>query len=67
LLSPDACHCTQCLEHSSLFRDPIHRDWIGIAIGAFDRPTDTKLRIHIHVADKGDDYEIAEGSPQNEH
>lgn len=57
--------CSAC--GSSLFWDPIHRDWTSIAMGAFDAPTDTRLRIHIHVADKGDYYEIADGLPQNEH
>ncbi len=50
-----------------MFWDPIQKDWIGIAMGAFDLPTNTKLRIHIHVADKGDYYEIVDGLPQNEH
>jgi hypothetical protein len=49
-----------------LFFDPPHRDWIGIAMGAFDKPTGTKLAIHIFVADKGDYYEIADGLPQNQ-
>ena len=57
--------CSTC--GSSLFWDPLHKDWIGIAMGAFDVPTNTKLRIHIHVADKGDYYEIADGLPQNQH
>jgi hypothetical protein len=57
--------CSTC--GSPLFWDPIEKDWIGIAMGAFPLPTDTKLRIHIHVADKGDYYEIADGLPQNEH
>ena len=52
---------------SSLFWDPLHKDWIGIAMGAFDAPTATKLRIHIHVAEKGDYYEIKDELPQNEH
>jgi hypothetical protein len=56
--------CATC--GSALFFDPIHKDWIGIAMGAFDRPTDTKLAIHIFVADKGDYYEIADGLPQNQ-
>ncbi len=56
--------CSVC--GSSLFWDPIHKDWIGVAMGAFDKPTDTKLRIHIFVADKGDYYEIADGLPQNQ-
>jgi hypothetical protein len=36
-------------------------------MGAFDLPTETKLRIHIHVADKGDYYDITDGLPQNQH
>lgn len=58
--------CSTC--GSSLFFDPLDRakhDWISIAMGAFDPPTDTKLRIHIFVADKGDYYDIADGLPQN--
>ena len=50
---------------SSLFFDPVHRDWIGISLGVFDTPTHTKLAMHIFVADKGDYYEIADGVPQN--
>ena len=38
----------------------------GVAMGAFDAPTDTRLRIHIHVADKGDYYDIGVGLPQNQ-
>jgi len=56
--------CTAC--GSSLFFDPIHRDWIGIAMGAFDTPTNTRLAMHIFVADKGDYYDIADGLPQNQ-
>ena len=56
--------CSTC--GSPLFFDPIYRDWIGIAMGAFDKPTDTKLHIHIFVADKGDYYDIADGLPQNQ-
>jgi hypothetical protein len=55
--------CTTC--GSSLFFDPIYKDWIGIAMGAFDDATETKLAIHIFVADKGDYYDIADGLPQN--
>lgn len=57
--------CSVC--GSSLFFDPVAKDWIAIAMGAFDKPTDTRLAIHIHVADKGDYYDIADGAPQNEH
>ncbi len=53
---------------STLFWDPlVPRDWIGIAMGAFDSPTETKLKIHIYVAEKGDYYDIADGLPQNAH
>lgn len=57
--------CREC--GSSLFWDPPpDRDWIGVAMGAFEPPTDTMLRIHIFVAEKGDYYDIADGVPQNE-
>ena len=56
--------CSTC--GSSLFWDPIHKDWIGIAMGAFDLPTETRLKVHIYVADKGDYYDIADGLPQNQ-
>jgi hypothetical protein len=52
---------------SSLFFDPPHRDWIAIGMGAFDGPTQTRLHLHIFVADKGDYYEINDGLPQNSH
>jgi hypothetical protein len=55
--------CSTC--GASLFWDPLERDWIGIAMGAFDSPTETKLRIHIFVSEKGDYYDIADGLPQN--
>ena len=57
--------CSTC--GSSLFWDPLQKDWTSVAMGAFDGPTGTRLRIHIHVADKGDYYEIADGLPQNQH
>ena len=41
--------------------------WTGVALGAFDGPTGTKIKFHIFVADKGDYYDIADGLPQNEH
>ncbi len=52
---------------SSLFWDPLERDWTGIAMGAFDPPTDTNIRIHIHVASKSDYYDITDDLPKNEH
>ena len=57
--------CSVC--GSSLFFDPPGRDWIGIAMGAFDTPTLTHLEMHIFVAEKGDYYEITDGLPQNLH
>lgn len=56
--------CATC--GSTLFFDPPHLDWIGVSMGAFDQPTNTKLGIHIFVSDKGDYYEIADGLPQNQ-
>lgn len=55
--------CRHC--GAALFWDPIFKDVIGVAMGAFDGPTDTKLAIHIFVAEKGDYYDIADGLPQN--
>ena len=55
--------CATC--GSTLFWDPVHRDWTGIAMGALDTPTGTRLAIHIFVAEKGDYYVIADGLPQN--
>jgi hypothetical protein len=54
--------CSTC--GSSLFWDPLFRDWIGLAMGAFDTPTDTHLAVHIFVADKGDYYDIGDGVKQ---
>ncbi len=54
--------CSVC--GSSLFWDPLHRDWIGIAMGAFDTPTQTRLAVHIYMADKGDYYDVADGVQQ---
>lgn len=57
--------CSTC--GSTLFWDPIQRDWTAIAMGAFDLSTDTKLSKHIHVSDKVDYYDIGDGLPQNQH
>lgn len=54
--------CSVC--GSSLFWDPVHRDWIAVAMGAFDGPTGTRLSKHIFVADKGDYYEAGEDAPR---
>lgn len=55
--------CSVC--GSSMFFDPLERDWIGINMGAFDGATHTRLALHIFVADKGDYYDITDGLPQN--
>jgi len=54
--------CSTC--GSVLFWDPIEKDAIGVAMGAFDPPTGTRLAGHIFVADKGDYYDIADALPQ---
>lgn len=59
--------CDNC--GSSLFFDPLDRDkhdWIGISMGAFDKPTNARMALHIFVAEKGDYYDITDGLPQNE-
>ena len=55
--------CATC--GSSLFFDPVERDWIGLMLGAFDGPTHTRIGLHIFVADKGDYYDLTDGVPQN--
>lgn len=57
--------CATC--GSALFWDPLGKERIGIAMGAFDQPTGTRLAIHIFVAEKGDYYDITDGLPQNPH
>jgi hypothetical protein len=47
--------CATC--GSSLFWDPI-------AMGSFDTPTNTRLAVHVHTAEKGDYYDIADSAPQ---
>lgn len=55
--------CAAC--GSSLFWDPIHRDTLAVAMGAFDDATQTSLGLHIFVAEKGDYYRLGDGVPQN--
>jgi hypothetical protein len=60
--------CSTC--GASLFFDPLDKekhDWIGISMGAFDKPTGTELALHIFVAEKGDYYEITDELPKNEY
>ena len=54
--------CAVC--GASLFWDPVERDWTGIAMGAFDGPTDAQLHVHVYTAEKGDYYRIEDGVPQ---
>ena len=54
--------CATC--GASLFWDPVFHDWIGIAMGALDGPTGTHIAIHVHVAEKGDYYDLTDGLPQ---
>ena len=59
--------CSTC--GSSLFFDPLDREkhhWIGIAMGAFDTPTHTKLAKHIFVSEQGDYYDIVDDVPQHQ-
>ncbi|MEM8918193.1 MAG: GFA family protein [Pseudomonadota bacterium] len=56
--------CQTC--GSFLFWDASTRDDIAIAMGAFDNPTGTRLWSHIHVADKGDYYELGDGILQKD-
>ncbi len=55
--------CATC--GSALFWDPIEKDALAVAMGAFAAPTGTRLEMHIFTADKGDYYEIADGLPQH--
>lgn len=55
--------CSLC--GSSLFWEPLHRDWTAIAMGAFDDPTHTSIKMHIFVTEKGDYYEISDDLPQH--
>ena len=60
--------CSEC--GPPLFFDPVDQekhDWLGISLGAFDKPTGTRMALHIFVAEKGDYYEITDGLPQNEY
>ena len=55
--------CTAC--GSALFWEPVGKARIAVAMGAFDRPTGTRMAMHIFVDDQGDYYDIADGLPQN--
>ena len=58
--------CAAC--GSNLFFEPLDKqkhDWIGVALGAFDDATQTKLNHHIFVSEKGDYYQLNDGVKQN--
>ncbi len=50
---------------SFLFWNPLVGAMTAVAMGAFDEPTQTRLALHIFVAEKGDYYDIADGLPRN--
>lgn len=56
--------CSTC--GSTLFWEAIDGDRIGIAMGGFEKPTDTRIAVHIYTADKGDYYDITDGVEQYE-
>lgn len=62
--SPDVRRgfCATC--GSPLFFDNQTFETLGINLGAFEKPTGTRLAQHIFVGDKGDYYDIADGLPQ---
>lgn len=55
--------CATC--GAALFWDPIEKDTLAIAMGAFDTPTGARLSHHIWVGNKGDYYDITDGLPQH--
>ncbi len=60
--------CATC--GSTLFFDPLDRNkhpWVGVAMGALDTPTGSKIALHIFTAEKGDYYDIPAGEQQNAH
>src|SRR5262249_24548393 len=58
--------CKTC--GSQLFFDPVRKtvEWIGIAMGAFETPTDAQTDIPLFVANKGAYYELTDGPPQHD-
>ena len=64
--SPEARRgfCARC--GSNLFWERPGSGGISIFAGTLDLPTGLRLKGHIHVAGKGDYYEIADGLPQAE-
>jgi len=54
--------CARC--GSTLFWAGVGRDYISIAAGSLDDSGGLGIACHIHVADKGDYYEIEDGAKQ---
>jgi hypothetical protein len=54
--------CSTC--GSAMFWDRDGWEKIGVAMGAFAAPTDTRLHVHIFTDSKGDYYDIADDVPQ---
>lgn len=48
---------------ATLFWDRPERDSISIAAGTLDTPSGVSIAQHIHTADKGDYYTLADGLP----
>jgi len=57
--------CSVC--GSFLFWEPVSgHDFVAIGMGAFDKPTGTRISKHIFVGDKGDYYDLGDGVPQTD-
>jgi hypothetical protein len=54
--------CARC--GSTLFWSGNASSYVSIAAGTVDGNSGVKTAVHIHVADKGDYYEIGDGVPQ---
>ncbi|MGA2778863.1 MAG: GFA family protein [Steroidobacteraceae bacterium] len=63
--SPEAQRgfCDRC--GSNLFWRPNDGTRVSIAAGSLERPTGLRVLAHIHVADKGDYYELDDGIAQH--
>lgn len=55
--------CRTC--GSTPFFDPQAYDSICIAMGRFDRGSETRTELHVFVAETGDYYDLVDGLPQH--
>ena len=64
--SPEARRgfCAEC--GSSVLWDYLAGDAMGIFLGSLDTPTGLAMTRHVFVGDKGDYYEITDGTPQHD-